>query len=216
MFRPHIWTYWISGLCQGGGGPRKAGLSPSLCQGALTTSLGLVLRHVSCQNGTICQPLVKSADSAMHSHVCSTPTGMGQRQRSAVQGGPCYLPGGSLGWGEDLPLGPPSRCVIDRWRSINPDRMLLLAPHLQCRPASPAAGHMAFLRPPASPLSPDMSGTNVELRAGGWRCVQPKVDVVTLSGPWFLGTQAAMMILCGGVRVARPCQGIPKPPAGAP
>ena len=128
MFRPHIWTYWISGLCQGVGGPRKAELSPSLCQGALITSLGLVLRHLSCQNVTMCQPLVESADSAMHSHVCSPRTGRGQRQPSAAQGGPCCLSRGNLGWGEDLPLGPPSRCVIDRWRSISPEGMLLLAP----------------------------------------------------------------------------------------
>lgn len=158
----------------------------------------------------MCQPLVESADSAMHSHVCSARTGLGQRQRTAVQGGPCCLPGGSLGWGKDLPLGPPSRCVINRWRSINPERMLLLAPHLQYRPAPLAAGHMGFLRPPASPLPAGMSGTNVELRAGGWLCVQPKVDVVTLTGPRFLGPQAAMMILCGGCKSGQAMPGHPQ------
>lgn len=61
---------------------------------------------------------------------------------------------------------------------------------------------MAFLRPLASPLPAGTSGTNVELRVSGWCCVEPKVDVVTLTRPWFLGPQTAMMIFCGGVKVA--------------
>ena len=44
----------------------------------------------------------------------------------------------------------------------------------------------------------------------------PRVDTITFSGPWFLGPQAAVIILPVGVRVARLCQDVPKSPAGAP
>lgn len=42
------------------------------------------------------------------------------------------------------------------------------------------------------------------------------MGAVTLSGPQFLGPQAAVMILPIGIRVARLCQDVPKSPAGAP